>query len=242
MTGDDERNERRLDPDATPIQRALHSRREGTPSANPTLAPEDQQLVDDVLPWLDAIHEAALHTVVELQSDAQPSGRVPVRADDPVALMLGLVPDPALVVSGSKLAAARKRARLNLQQLVDRLLARGWDLSLQKCFRWELGHPELSPALITAIAEELSVNDDALLLDRPNRALGEYADLFDDQRIATFIADWATECGLEPEAMRKRVSRTLATAAHRNRTGGSVEAMLDVLRTMRSIPGYFDDR
>lgn len=239
MTDGNAANEQRHDPDATPVQRALHNCRAELPTDECYLDPEDQQLFDDVLPWLDAIHDAALNLAFDLEAEVQPAKRVPVRADDPVALMLGLVPDPAVVVSGSKLAKVRKSARLNLEQFVGRLRARGWEVTVQQCFRWEIGRPELSPALITAIAEELSVDDDALL-DQGQRGANEYAEILDDQRIADFITDWASESGLEPELVRKRVSKTLATAAHRNRTGGSVESMLDVLRTLRSIPGHFD--
>jgi hypothetical protein len=64
--------------------------------------------------------------------------------------------------------------------------------------------------------------------------------LFDDQRIQAYLADWAAETGVEPDLLRDRASATLAAAAHRNRTGGSVEALLDVLRTLRSIPDFLD--
>lgn len=240
MTSDHGRDEQELDPDSTPIQRAIHARRQGHAPSDPALDTDDQQLVDDILPWLDAVQEAAQQTVLERGFGAESSTptHVPVRTDDPVALMLGLVPDPAVVVNGRKLATARKRAQLDLGQLVDRLRARGWDVSTHQGLQWELGHPQLPPALITAIAEELSVEDDALLTTSPTRH--GHDDLFDDQRIQAFITDWAAEAGVEPDLLRERASTTLAGAAHRNRTGGSVEALLDVLRTLRSIPDFLD--
>jgi transcriptional regulator with XRE-family HTH domain len=238
---DHERDEQGSDPDSTPIQRAIRARRQRQVPSDPALGPDDQQLVEDILPWLDALHEAAQQTVLEPQPDAEPpaGAQVPVRADDPVALMLGLVPDPAVVVNGRKLAAARKRAHLDLGQLVDRLRVRGWDVTTQQGLQWELGHLQLPPALITALAEELSVEDDELLGALPTRR--ENADLFDNHRIQAFITDWAAEVGIEPGLLRERTSTTLAGAAHRNRTGGSIEALLDVLRTLRSIPDYLDN-
>ncbi len=238
---DYERGEHSSDPDSTPIQRAIRAWRQGYDHPDPALGPDDQQLVDDILPWLDALHEAAQQAVLEPQLDAEPpaAGQFPVRADDPIALMLGLVPDPAVVVNGRKLAAARKRTHLDLGQLIDRLRARGWDVTTQQGLQWELGHPQLPPALIAAMAEELSVEDHALLTAPPARR--EHADLFDNQRIQAFIADWAAEAGVEPGLLRERTSATLAGAAHRNRTGGSIEALLDVLRTLRSIPDYLDN-
>ena len=241
MSNDHEREEQGIDPDSTPIQRAIRAQRHGHAPSDPALGPDDQQLVDDILPWLDVLHEAARYTVLKPQPDAEPpaAAQVPVRADDPVALMLGLVSDPAAVVNGRKLAAARKRARLDLGQLVDRLRARGWDVTTQQGLQWELGHYQLPPALITAIAEELSTREGALLAAPPTRR--EHADLFDNPRIQAFIADWAAEAGVEPGLLRERTSATLAGAAHRNRTSGSVEALLDVLRTLRSIPDYLDN-
>ncbi len=241
MTSDYGTDEQELDPDSTPIQRAIHARRQGHAPSDPGLDPDDQQLVDDIFPWLDAVHDAARQTVFEQDSGAELPApeQVPVRADDPVALMLGLVPDPAVVVNGRKLAAARKRARLDLGQLVDRLRTRGWDVTTQEGLQWEFGHLQLPPALITAIAEELSIEDDALLTTPP--APRRHEDLFDDQRIQAFIADWAAEAGVEPDLLRERASATLAGAAHRNRTGGSAEALLDVLRTLRSIPDFLDN-
>jgi hypothetical protein len=241
MSNDHQRDKQGSDADSTPIQRAIHARRQGHAPSDPALGPDDQRLVDDILPWLDALHEAAQQTVLEPQPDAGPpaAAQVPILADDPVALMLGLVPDPAVVVNGRKLAAARKRAHLDLGQLVDRLRARGWDVTTQQGLQWELAHPQLPPALITAIAEELLVEDDALLATPSTRR--EYTDLFDNQRIQAFIADWAAEAGIEPGLLLERTSATLAGATHRNRTGGSVEALLDVLRTLRSIPDYLDN-
>ena len=238
---DHERDEQGSDPDSTPIQRAIRARRHGHIPSDPALGPDDQQLVDDILPWLDALHEAAQQTILEPQPDVEPpaAAQVPVRADDPVALLLGLVPDPAVVVNGRKLAAARKRARLDLGQLVDHLRARGWDVTTQQGLQWELGQPQLPPALIAALAEELSVEDDALLAAPSTRR--EHTDLFDNQRIQAFITDWAAEAGIEPDLLRERTSATLAGAAHRNRTAGSIEALLDVLRTLRSISEYLDN-
>ncbi|WP_410644616.1 hypothetical protein [Amycolatopsis sp. lyj-346] len=193
---------------------------------------------DEVDPWLDAVNVAA-ELAAEEQERTGPPTREPVRHDDLVALMLGLVPDPDVLVDGRKLAAARKRSRLDLRQLVTRINARGWEVTMQEAFKWEMSRPALAPALITAIAEELSVGDDALLTAAAQPTSG-VDDLFDDQRIQAFLSDWAAEAGVQPAVLRQRATATLAGAAHRNRTGGSVEALLGVLRQFRSIPGFLD--
>lgn len=226
------------DPDSTPVERALDAHRHGD-TLDTTLEPDDQALVDDLLPWLDALRAAAAETAAEQSSPSgPPAAREPVRADDPVALMLGLVADPDTVVEGRKLARARKQAGLDLGQLVDRLRLRGWDVTTREGLRWELAETALPPALVTAIASELAVSD-TVLLTTP-KAANDLHDLFSDARISTFLADWAAESGLELGVLRQRASSSLIGAAHRNRTAGSVDALLDVLRTLRAIPDFLD--
>lgn len=239
MASDRSGAEHQRDPDSTPIERALHALRHGRAPSAPELDADEQQLVDDVVPWLDALREAAEQTASESQPASEPpTSDPPIRADDPVALMLGLVPDPNVVVDGRKLALARKRAKLDLAQFLNRLRARGWDVTTHQGLQWELGQTPLAPALITAIADELAVDDGALLAATTSRS--EHDDLFDDARIRAFLADWSAETGVEPDVLRQRTSSTLAGAAHRNRTGGSVDALLDVLRTLQAIPDFLD--
>jgi len=238
MADDTTRSDRSLDPDSTPIERALAAHRHGL-TLNTALDPDEQQLVNDLLPWLDAFQDAAEQTIAETPSiSGTPAAPETVRADDPVALMLGLVPDPNTVVDGRKLAQARKHAKLNLGQLLDRLRTRGWNVATNEGLHWELDQTALPPALVTAIADELAVNDTALLATPKSGS--ELHDLFDDARISAFLADWAAETGRDADALRQRASSTLAAAAHRNRTAGSVDALLDVLRTLRAIPDFLD--
>ncbi len=48
---------------------------------------------------------------------------------DPLALALGLVPDPGRRLSGPDLKRARMKRHLQVGQLADLLAARGWDIS-----------------------------------------------------------------------------------------------------------------
>ena len=52
---------------------------------------------------------------------------------DPLALALGLVPDPGLRLSGPRLKTARMKRQLQTSQLADLLAARGWDVSTRTC-------------------------------------------------------------------------------------------------------------
>lgn len=79
----------------------------------------------------------------------------PPLADDPVAAMLGLVPDPSTELDGRALATARKSARLTVSELSAKMAERGWDVTSKDIFSWERGRnlPHV-PALINALAEE----------------------------------------------------------------------------------------
>jgi len=87
----------------------------------------------------------------------------PPLADDPVAAMLGLVPDAELELDGKALSTARKRAGLTVSALAQRLAARGWDVTRKEVFAWESGkNLTRTPALINALAEETGINADRL--------------------------------------------------------------------------------
>src|ERR1043165_8752868 len=100
------RDDHDVDPDSTPLQRAIDARRRGQARSDDDLTSDEQQLVDDILPWLDALQET---DGKQSNSDPAPTTNAPVRHDDPVALMLGLIPEPDVVLNGRKLAAARKQ-------------------------------------------------------------------------------------------------------------------------------------
>ena len=82
----------------------------------------------------------------------------PPLAGDPLALALGLVPDPGRRLSGPRLKRARQRRNLQTSQLAGMLAARGWDVETKTVFRWEIAtSAEIAPALLTAITEVLRI-------------------------------------------------------------------------------------
>ena len=89
---------------------------------------------------------------------------------DPLALALGLVPDPERRLSGLRLKKARMKRRLLASQLAELLAGRGWDVSTKSVVRWEMaGSAEIAPALLTAMAEVLRVPAEEL-----GTAVGEH--------------------------------------------------------------------
>jgi hypothetical protein len=229
------------DDERTSLERALDARRRGEPT--PPLSDDLQQLVDDLAPWLDDLRAAAQEIAAEAEAGLFPTDRAQVmpesvRADDPIALMLGLVSDPSVAIDGHKLALARKRARLDLKDLVSRLRHRGWTVETREALEWHKGSAVVPPALIRAIASELRVDENALLT-RPERVLRP-DDLFDDAQITAFIAEWAAEADIQPIALRNQVSSLLAGASRRNSTTSSAETLLAILKTLRAIPNLLD--
>lgn len=87
----------------------------------------------------------------------------PPLENDPMALMLGLVPDPEFALDGNALSSARKQAGLSVGDLAQRLSARGWTVSGPDVFRWENKSAfDVPPAIIRAAAEELGVESSKL--------------------------------------------------------------------------------
>ena len=88
----------------------------------------------------------------------------PPLVDDPVAAMLGLVPDRECSLNVRALTAARKRAGLKVSDLAARLRERGWDFQKNDVFRWETRTAsDVAPAVIEAIANILDVRVDSLV-------------------------------------------------------------------------------
>jgi transcriptional regulator with XRE-family HTH domain len=224
-----------LDPDASALDRALALHLRGDDAAI-ELDREDRELFEALIPWLPAFVHAAGQAAFDA---AQHPGEAtePIRPDDPVALMLGLVPDPQIVLDGRKLARTRKAAGLSLSDLVERLRERGWDVAEDEALHWEFGPTVLTPALLDSIAAELSVSRAAILTAG---APDPTPDLFQDPRVQSFLEEWAAEVDLRPDQLTARATKVLAAAAYRNRSEGSVDAFLGILRALRAIPGFLE--
>lgn len=154
---------------------------------------------------------------------------------DPIALALGLVPGPDDVLSASKLQSARKRARVDLPELVERLQHRGWDVSAQDVFAWHRANTQLAPALMTAVAETLAVAVRTLSGSPPRSDFGAGAGLLDDAVIEAYLSEWASQVGQRPDRVRDRAQRALASVNFRNKSHISHEDVLAILRALRRI-------
>ena len=203
------------------------------------LAGDDHAL--DTLPERERELALTLAPAFSPEDHAETTGAergAPPRALDPIAIALGLVAGPSDVLSGRQLQAARKRARLDLRQLVEVLQQRGWDVSASQVLDWHSNNTTLAPALMNAIAETLHVPVQALRGAPPRYSTSVAGDFLDDAIIASFLSDWAAETGQDPAGMRERAQRTLASLNFRNQDSISRDDVLAILRALRRIdPG-----
>ncbi len=220
--------------DDTDLQRAVRSLLQGEASPG-QLDRQEEELVEGLSTWLDALDVAA-HESVDAELDHENHDE-PIRVDDPVAMMLGLVADPQVRLDPARLRSARSRAALDVAQLAARLTARSWQVTPGQIARWERAALPLSPALLDALASVLHVEPSQLTADaRPD----DLETLLDDERISTFLEAWAAEMKRDPARLRQQVHAALVTAGRRRASDASVDALLAVLRTLREVPGFLD--
>lgn len=157
----------------------------------------------------------------------------PPLADDPVAAMLGLVPDSELELDGKALTTARKRAGLTVGALAQRLAARGWNVASRDVFTWESGKNLTHvPALISALAEEIGVDADRLRRGStadPDRA--RFAAIVESEAFKGLAQRWARIQGTTVALASSALESRMLVAVHR---GGAPEAdvLLESLATL----------
>lgn len=166
----------------------------------------------------------------------------PPLADDPVAAMLGLVPDSELELDGKALSSARKRAGLTVSALAERLAARGWEITNRDVFAWESGKNLTHvPALINALAEETGVDADRLRHKSgadPERA--RLAAVVGSEAFKGLAQRWARIQGTTVALAASALESRMLVAVHR---GGAPEAnvLLESLEALvESVEGAED--
>lgn len=88
----------------------------------------------------------------------------PALEDDPVAAMLGLLPDSECRLDSAALSRVRKRIRLSVSDVASALRERGWEFEKSDVFRWETRTAtDVPPAAIQALADILRTPVDELI-------------------------------------------------------------------------------
>lgn len=190
------------------------------------------------IPGLNDKQRAEVQPLLEVAELLWEAGHgAPPLEDDPVAAMLGLVPDPRYALDREALARARRNAKLKPSGLADRLKARGWDVEGRDVFRWEnQSAADVSPALIKAIAEETATEPDLLAVSRQDTGEHEMLTaLSQSSRFGSLVKRWmriqGTSSGLAESTLK---SRALATVHRGDRPDAeqlltSLEALVAAL-------------
>jgi hypothetical protein len=159
---------------------------------------------------------------------------------DPVAAMLGLVPDRECSLDPRSFARARQRARIPASALSQRLRVRGWTHSTADVVRWQSAASDVPPALVQAIADELRVDVDALI-----QPVGAATDRFEAVRRAPrfeeIVARWAHVRNIALTVARAELDSRMAATVHRGQLPDpdQVLSALDALvRTVEDARGH----
>jgi hypothetical protein len=158
---------------------------------------------------------ASLIEVADLMWEAG-HGAPPLNAD-PVAAMLGLIPDPQVSLDSSALSRARKNAKLKPSDISERLLARGWDVGVRDVFRWENHTPsDVAPALIRAIADVIGVRPEQLTTDRgPSDERAAFSSMVKSPRFEGLVSRWARLQGMSRSLAYSALQSRLLATVHR---------------------------
>lgn len=141
----------------------------------------------------------------------------PPLSSDPVAAMLGLVPDPERALDSNALKRARKNAGLSASQLAERLTARGWEVQAGEVFRWEnRSTSNVPPALIAAIAEETRTVTELLTTSTAVRTEDEaLASVRKTPGFQKLVDRWARIQDMSRELAASALESRLLATAHR---------------------------
>jgi hypothetical protein len=159
----------------------------------------------------------------------------PPLQSDPVAAMLGLVPDSSFRLDSTAFTQLCARSGLKPTKLADRLKVRGWSVDASDVFRWQTSvASDVSPALVRAIAEELGTTPDKLVAAPATQhgALDTVADVVTaTKRFGDLVQRFALSQGISP-SMAQSVLRTRMLATVQRGSEPEAEQMLESLEVL----------
>lgn len=166
-------------------------------------------------PESNRVDIASLMEVADLLWEAG-HGAPPLEAD-PVAAMLGLIPDPHVGLDSRAMSRARKNAKLKTSDVAERLRTRGWDIAVRDVFLWEnqpLSH--VPPALIRAIAEVIGVPPEQLTVDGGSSAGSQvFASTIQSARFESLVRRWARLQGVSHALASSALKSRMLATVHR---------------------------
>lgn len=159
----------------------------------------------------------------------------PPLQSDPVAAMLGLVPDSSFRLDSTAFTQLCSRSGLKPTKLADRLRVRGWKVDASDVFRWQTSvASDVSPTLIRTIAEELGTTPDKLVSApaAQHGALDTVADLVTaTKRFGDLVQRFALSQRISP-SMAQSVLRTRMLTTVQRGDEPEAEQMLESLEAL----------
>lgn len=161
----------------------------------------------------------------------------PPLEDDPVAALLGLVPDPSRSLDPRALIRITKSAGIKASALAQALTERGWKVSTRDVFNWQTkGSQEVSPALIQAITEIAGSTIDRLTVDLGASHLSsELRTITQTAKFRELVTRWAHLRSTSADLATSALTARLMTSVHRgvepdtDQMLNSLEALVNAL-------------
>lgn len=158
---------------------------------------------------------------------------------DPVAAMLGLVPDSGRSLSGVALKQVMQTAGLKPSSLAEKLTNRGWEVATRDVFNWQnRADASVPPALIQAIAEVTGTTADQLTVDRGESPAHRAAQSVTSSPAFKALAErWARLRGTTMSLAASALEARLAASVFRGSTPSeeqmlaSLEALVEALES-----------
>ncbi len=184
---------------------------------NPRMPAPDDVTADE---WAQVVRLAAVEAALFDHAHGAPA-----LEEDPVAAMLGLVPDANLSLDGAALKRARTKAALKVSEVARALTEEGWDITTAEVASWE-SHTGtvLAPVMLQSVAALVSTSVESITTDRtvaPDSA-GAVGGSASERAIDAVTATSAFQELTRRFAALQGLSRTVAASTLRSRALATV--------------------
>lgn len=163
----------------------------------------------------------------------------PPLANDPVAAMLGLVPDSSCQLDSRQFQNARKRAGVRPSDIARRLRQRGWEVSTSEASHWERNEHAaalLPPAVVQAVAAVLEVEVSSLVrAETAESVSSRFAAVKQDDRFRALAARWANAQRISIEAAVAALDSRMVATVHRGDEPDIEQTLASLDALVRSV-------
>lgn len=183
-----------------------------------------------------AVSQSTAEELLALASTADAvwlSGQgAPPIEQDPVAALLGLVPDSACRLDSAKLSSARKQAKLDVGSLAKRLRELGWDFKQTDVFRWETRTAaDVPPAVVQTISKILGAPVDRLVTPAAEDQDHVFSAVRASPRFGGLVDRWAAARGIARAVAEGMLQQRILATVHRG-AAPDADQVLDSLESL----------